>query len=376
MRIENPFLLTSYATPDLFCDREIETKRLQTCFRAGRNVTLIAQRKIGKTGLMQHVFYLMKKDRKTTCIYVDIMKSQNLQDFVNELAKAIVGKLDSKSTALVKKILEVLSSFRPQLSYDVLTGVPDVTLTLQNQKDVMHSLDKIFNYLKEESKKEKVIVAIDEFQQILEYPEKNTEAHLRSFIQHMNNVRFIFSGSKKHMMIKMFSDASRPFYQSTETLSLEKINPDDYKKFIKKLFAKGKMKVSDDDLNYILEWTRNHTYYVQALCNELYESKSKIITRDVIHRGMMRILNNSESVYFSYRNLLTSPQWNLLWAIAKENGVKNLLAQSFLQKHQLTAASSVKTSLKALEEREMIVRDDDGTYQVYDVFFSRWLERL
>ena len=240
----------------------------------------------------------------------------------------------------------------------------------------MNSLEKIFNYLKLQSKKQKVIVAIDEFQQILEYPEKNTEAHLRSFIQHMNNVRFVFAGSRKHMMIKMFTDAGRPFYQSTESMALEKINPEIYKSFIKNLFAKGKMKITDEDIEYVLEWTRNHTYYVQALCNELFETKQKLIKRETINSTMVELLERNEFIYFNYRNLLTSPQWNLLHALAKEDGVKNVLSSSFLQRHQLGAASSVKTSLTALVDREMIVQNDDATYHVYDVFFSRWLERL
>ncbi|MEO8147670.1 MAG: ATP-binding protein [Bacteroidia bacterium] len=376
MEIENPFILTSYESPAYFCDRAAEAKRLQTAFRARRNITLIAQRKIGKTGLIKHVFYQMNRSKQAVCLYVDIMRTQNLEDFVNVLAKAIIGKLDSKPVAVIKKILELLSSFRPQISYDALTSEPDVTLTLSNDKDTVLSLDKIFEYLKEQSRTKMVIVAIDEFQQILEYPEKNVEAHLRTFIQHLTNVKFIFSGSMKHLMIKMFHEANRPFYQSTEWMSLDKIDAGVYLSFIKAHFEKAKRKIREEDIKYMIEWTRNHTYYVQALCSELYETHEKIITRDIIHHAMHELLLKNENIYFSYRNLLTSQQWNLLEALAKEDGVKNILAQSFLRKHKLSATSSVKTTLKALVDREMIVQDDDGTYHVYDVFFSRWLERL
>ena len=376
MEPSNPFPLSAYVSPELFCDREDETARLLTSFRSGVNTTLIAQRKIGKTGLIKHAFHRLSKSKKATCLYVDIMHTQNLQDFVNELAKAIIGKLDSKPAWMMKKIMDVLAFFRPMLSYDSLTGEPNVTLMMAHPGDAMLSLENIFNYLKEQSKNQTVIIALDEFQQILEYPEKNVEARLRGFIQFMSNVRFVFSGSHKHMMIKMFMDSSRPFYQSTDWMTLKKITPEAYKPFIKKQFARGKIKITNEEIEYILVWTRTHTYYVQALCNKLFEAGEKQLTRDIIHKSMYQILENNEAIYYSYRNLLTMPQWNLLKALAKEDGVKNILAQSFLQKHELTAASSVKTSLTALIEKEMIAQDDDGSYHVYDVFFSRWLERM
>ncbi|MBF4213444.1 ATP-binding protein, partial [Pseudomonas donghuensis] len=65
------------------------------------------------------------------------------------------------------------------------------------------TLKEIFDYLG--SSEKRCYIAIDEFQQIAEYPEKGVEALLRSYIQFLPNVNFIFAGSKQHVMQEMFT---------------------------------------------------------------------------------------------------------------------------------------------------------------------------
>ncbi len=373
--IDNPFPVIGYERPEYFCDREKETQTIIRYIENKRNIMLFANRKIGKTGLIQHVFHLLSKKKNTAVIYLDIMATSNLKEFVTAFAGSVIGKLDAKAIQLAQKATKIIALLRPKITYDTLTGEPEISIDIASEKEAIHTLEEVFKYLKEHSRKMKIIIAIDEFQQVLEYPEKNTEALLRSKIQFLPNVSFIFSGSQKHLLMEMFTDSRRPFYQSTDLMELNKISPAIYASFIKTHFKKGDKKISDEDIHYILDWTGMVTFYVQSVCNRLYYRPEKNLSIGLIKEVLFEIIKEREAGFFNYRSLLAHQQWNLLVAMAKENGVKEPSGADFIHKYRLGANSSVRTALKALLEREMIVQED-GKYFVDDVFFARWLERL
>jgi len=215
----------------------------------------------------------------------------------------------------------------------------------------------------------------DEFQQISQYPEKNMEHILRSIIQSYPAIPFVFSGSSKHMLEPMFSAANRPFYQSAELMYLDEIPEIEYQYFILQKFEAGHKKISAESLTKILEWTRLHTFYVQHVCNLIFESDSRIIDDELIKQVFFNILTSFEPLYSGYRKLIPPQQYKLLLALASENGTRQPTAGDFIKKYDLVSASSVTTSLKALSDKEMIIQNR-GCWVVYDVFFSRWLERM
>ncbi len=373
MKVNNPFILTGYVSPVYFCDRREETRKILSAVENNRNLTLFSIRRIGKTGLIEHAFHNLQRQKKYNLIYLDILPTSDLKDFINVFAKAVISGLETKPEQFFNKIGELFSSIRPTVSFDPITGIPNIQFNLETDKEVSQTLEKIFKYIKKQKKR--IVIAIDEFQQIVNYPEKNVEATLRANVQSTNNATFIFSGSHKHILLSMFGKYGRPFYQSTELLHLEKIEYERYKKFIGSKFEKGKKRIKDEHIDRILKITRNHTYYVQFFCNRLYGLPFKSITDEIIGKTLLDILQENESVYINYRNLLTSSQWNLLEAIAKEGSAKKLLSKEFIKTHSLTAASSVQTALAALLNKEMIYKEDNY-YFIYDVFFERWLERI
>ena len=175
------------------------------------------------------------------------------------------------------------------------------------------------------------------------------------------------------MLENMFLSAGRPFYQSSELMYLDQINENEYREFIKDQFIKSGRKITGEAIDGIFEWTRLHTYYVQYVCNLIYESGDPKTDKADLNKVFLRILTDFEPQYISYRNLLPSHQFRLLRAIASENMVKTPTGGKFISDHNLTSPSSVSTSLRALQEKEMIVREN-GKWLVYDIFFSRWLE--
>jgi hypothetical protein len=196
---------------------------------------------------------------------------------------------------------------------------------------------------------------------------------LRTVIQTYPVVPFIFSGSSKHMLENMFMSPGRPFYQSSELIYLDRIRLDDYRIFIKENFNRGQKEIDDVSIDKVFNWTRLHTYYVQYVCNHLYEKTENTIGEEQVNNVFHQIITDYEPQYINYRNLLPPHQFRLLKAIAVQDGVTQPTSGEFVRKNDLTSPSSVSTSLKALAEKEMIV-NDLNRWNVYDVFFSRWLE--
>ena len=203
MNIQNPFIVSGYVSPEYFCDREKETEKIISAISSGRNLTLFSIRRIGKTGLIEHVFHYLKNEKKFKLFYIDILPTQNVQDLINIFANNIVGKFESKPEIFLKRIGDIFSSVRPIITFDAITGTPNVSFDTGNEKEKTKTIEQIFSYLS--IQKKNIVIAIDEFQQITNYPEKNIEAILRTNIQRLRNVNFIFSGSHQHLLTSMFS---------------------------------------------------------------------------------------------------------------------------------------------------------------------------
>lgn len=368
---ENPFPVITYQGPAYFCDRKEETERLLESIRNGRNTTLTALRRMGKTGLIQHVFELMKTKKGVRCFYIDLYPTQNQGDLIRSLARYTLGKLDSNPVKLMRDLANFFTHLRPVIQYDPVSGSPSVEFTLDPSYQPEHSLDQVFTYL--ERSGQQIVLALDEFQQIGEYREKNTEALLRTFVQRSKNIRFIFSGSHGGILEAMFRDQGRPFYQSTDMMRLGPIEHEAYTAFIIEQFSQARRKITPEQCDRILDWCRSHTYYVQVVCNRLFAKGIKQPDDWYIERLLQEILQENQFVYYNYRNLLTLNQWLLLQGIAKEKGAQKVMGSEFVKKYDLGTPSSVQTALQALQDKEMIF-EDEGRWYVYDVFFSRWLE--
>ena len=373
LNMNNPFLIVGYQGPEYFCDREKETEVILSALHNGRNITLVSPRRMGKTGLIKNVFYtLQEKEKNAKCFYLDIFSTQNLREFVALLGREILGKLDSLSQSTLKTLLSFFKSCRPVITMDELSGIPSVSLDIVPSKEE-ETLKEIFDYLRQSGRE--CYLAIDEFQQIMEYPEKGVEGLLRSYIQFLPNVHFIFSGSKKHLMEYIFFSIKRPFYQSTPKLFLDKISKEVYFSFAHSFFEKEGKELPEEIFDKVYTWVDGHTWYVQYLLNRLFALPEKTLSPELLDSLMMEILREEEYTYQTYFQLLTFNQIQLLKAIAKEGIVRKVNAAAFIKKYDLKAVSSVNTSLRILIDKEFILRQPDG-YIVYDRFMSIWLSRI
>jgi hypothetical protein len=371
----NPFLLKGYKSKELFCDREAELKALYANVENGVDTTLISHRRMGKTGLILHLFNYYRRNKNIECVYVDINFAISQADFIRLLSQAILHKFPEK-TSIGKMFMNLLKGFRPVISFDAISGEPQVEISYHSDDEKKNTLQSILQFLNVQ--KPLVVLAIDEFQQINEFPEKNTETMLRSVIQHLHNIRFIFCGSKKTMMTDIFSNAKRPFYASTQFMFLDKIDNKKYAAFIRKLFAKNDKNIDAETINFILNWTKTHTFYTQSLCNMIFAISGRDVNMSVAKEACLELMKRNEPTFFQYKELLSVSQWKYLIAIAKEGTVERLTAKWFLLKYNIGTPTDSRRLKKSLMDKDLIletITKEKNLYQVADLLFSRWLER-
>jgi AAA+ ATPase superfamily predicted ATPase len=369
--MKNPFIISGYAGPEYFCNRENEYKRILEAATNGRNIVLASIRRLGKTGLIKFFHDKLKKENDVVPVYLDLMPTLDLSSFISLFAKSFFEQTSSFSNRTINKIKQWFSNVTPTISIDQFTGQPSLEFKFSGYGEAEKTLEEIFNYIKNDSRK--FNIAIDEFQQIAFYPEKNIEALLRYHIQELNNSTFIFSGSKRHILLEMFSSANKPFFQSCEFMDLKFIDRNAYAGFISEKFSSNGRTISMDNIDYILELTKAHTYFVQFLCNVIFSSGKKIILRKDIDLILNQILINNETIYHSYRNFLTNNQWHVLKAIARNEGVEEPGSAQFQKKYNLPAPSSILLAIKSLIDKELLHEENNRIY-LSDQFFALWLK--
>lgn len=368
--IYNPFITSGYVSSEYFCDREDETRQLIQNIQGHSHTVLISPRRMGKTGLIEHCFNQdVVKDSYHT-FFIDIYPTMNLNDFVFLLGNRICRGLKSKDKQLVEMFVKVVKSIQFTIGFDE-SGMMNGSFGLGDVKDSQKSLEEIFQYLEES--KQPCVVAIDEFQQIEKYPEKNVEALLRTYIQHCNNATFIFAGSQRHVIQNMFASASKPFYNSSSIMSLAPIEKGKYVDFAVRMFAKFGKACAPEWVEALYDTLEGHTWYMQAVLYLAFYMTEKDCSSTIINEALLKRVSDNENVFESMYYGLSERQRQVLKAIAVEGKAKQMQSVAFINKHGLSSASSVQSALRQLMDRDLITTEK-GTYRVDDRFFGFWLK--
>ncbi|MBR5170403.1 MAG: ATP-binding protein [Muribaculaceae bacterium] len=372
IKLANPFVIQGYVSPEYFCDRKEETEMICNHFKNGRNITLVAPRRIGKTGLIKNAFYhIERQDKHAICLYLDIFATKNLQDFTEMFGSVVFNGFARKEKSFLQKTASLLGSLRPVFSNDPYTGMPKMSITVDPSRSQL-TIQQIFDLLA--TSKHHIYIAIDEFQQIANYPEAGTEALLRSHIQFATGVHFIFAGSKHHLMAEMFGSPQRPFFQSTEMMDLNPLDKEVYYEFAHQFFEKNRGSLDKDTFMQLYDSFEGHTWYIQNVLNRLYETRRHVKNMDDVNRAIVQLVDSKSAQYESLAQFLSSNQFNLLKAIASDGIAAEPTGAKFIRQHNMVSASAVQAALKSLVEKEIIYRTKRG-YMIYDRFMSIWLKR-
>ena len=370
---DNPFVTIGYAGKKYFCDRKEETDNVINLLTNGNNVALISPRRMGKSGLIKHCFEDERIRERYLTFYIDIYATSSQEEFIATVGKEIVEQLKPAGVKALETFSSIVKSLQSGISFDV-SGNPSFTLQPGEIRNCRTSISEIFEYLEKADRP--CIVAIDEFQQISEYPEKNTEALLRTYIQNSNNARFIFSGSERHMMSNMFLTSSRPFYQSSSMMGLMPIPKCIYYAFAQEHLSEKSLTMPEDVFQSIYDRFDGVTWYIQKMLNTLYmlSERGRTISYDDVDSALKYILDGFSYNYMDVLSRIPQKQREILVAIANEGKARALTGTKFIRKYSLGSASSVQGAVKGLLKSDFIISENNEWY-VYDYFFGLWLQR-
>ena len=361
-----------YVDKDYFCDREKESEMLVHHIVNGRHVAIMSERRLGKTGLIEHVFANSLPDGYEPFL-IDIYTCKNLREMVYLLASEVFKKIARKQSML-ERLMRMVRSLKTTISYEVVTGFPEISFGLGEIQQPEVTLDEILGYL--ESSDAVCIVAIDEFQKIASFEEENVEALLRTKIQHLKKTQFIFAGSERHLLEGIFSNPARPFYNSVVFMQLLPIEVGVYVKFCQQLFLKYEKSVSPALVERLYECFQGITWYLQLSMNEAFTMAERggCVDEEAYDQILNHLVDSKRFTFEDRYASLTEKQKTVLMAIASEfpNQV-TLTSQNFITRYNLKTSSSVQTAVKGLVEKG-ILSDNHGVRRPTDLLFMLWLK--
>ena len=370
--LSNPFVIGKYVDKDYFCDREKESEMLVHHIVNGRHVAIMSERRLGKTGLIEHVFANSLPDGYEPFL-IDIYTCKNLREMVYLLASEVFKKIARKQSML-ERLMRMVRSLKTTISYEVVTGFPEISFGLGEIQQPEVTLDEILGYL--ESSDAVCIVAIDEFQKIASFEEENVEALLRTKIQHLKKTQFIFAGSERHLQEGIFSNPARPFYNSVVFMQLLPIEVGVYVKFCQQLFLKYEKSVSPALVERLYECFQGITWYLQLSMNEAFTMAERggCVDEEAYDQILNHLVDSKRFTFEDRYASLTEKQKTVLMAIASEfpNQV-TLTSQNFITRYNLKTSSSVQTAVKGLVEKG-ILSDNHGVRRPTDLLFMLWLK--
>ena len=377
--MENPFYITGIVPEPYFCDRGRETAWMVRTLENRAHILLTSPRRMGKTQLIRHVFEQPSIKDTYNTFYTDIYPTTSLHEFVLFLSKEIYSVLVPKGKAALDKFLSGLHSLAGSLGYDPFTNTPRFDIKLGDIHSPELTLEEIFDYL--ENAEKPCLFAIDEFQQIAFYPEKNVEATLRAQIQKMNNCLFIYAGSNRHILENMFNSAAKPFYNSAEQIYLDCIPKDIYTQFAREQFAGAGRNITSGAASLAYDLFEGHTYYVHNVLHNAFAhvDPGKVVYEADIEKTLDDILEEKSHSFASVMNQLNYQQKETLVAIAKEGKASGVTSVAFVKKHALKSPSSVQYAISTLLEKQIITYENPGRtkqYCVADKFLEKWINRL
>lgn len=374
--MENPFSIGVVTGAD-FCNREEERETLLQHIRSMQSVVLCAKRRIGKSSLVSQVLDEIDRD-DIICIYTSFFKISSAQDFITTLATAIARSI-GKGALDARSLKEKVTGLFGRIILGVEVEQDKLMLTARMDKNsrfdylLADLMQGFFSYLEKYNLRSCIV--LDEFQEISDLPDsKNIEGTLRDYMQFRKDVCYLFVGSKRRLLLDMFTDKRRPFYKSAYTYSTKEIAREKFVPYIVEKFSTSGKVCSADTAGMIYDAVEGYTYYVQKLASLAWNMTDGECDGAKVKKAYEALITMEEiSDFTSVWNGLPLGHKAVIKAIAKEPN-SSVYSKDFLLAHGL-ASSSVQKAVKALDKRDLI---EEGTkiktYKVTDPVFAVWLK--
>lgn len=371
--MNKPFIYGTAVGGENFTDRVQETRRLRMDFENGMNAILISPRRMGKTSLVQKVRNEMT-DEKIKVVYMDIYDCRSEYDFLERFASVLIKQTAGKVEMLASTVMEFLTRVVPKVSFSPEPN-SEFSLSLGITPET-HTPDEILNLPERIAEKRgiHIIVCIDEFQQVGEFPDSlNVQKRMRGVWQHHKNASYCMFGSKKHLMMRIFQSKRMPFYKFGDTIFLDKIPDADWVAFIQSRFASKEKSISEDLATRICRTVDGHSSYVQELAWNVFVETEHEVTEDSFQSGLDELLHQNSALFQSRIETLTSFQMNFLRALC--DGIhSDFGSKRIIDTYRLGTKSNITRLKSSLEDKELI-ETSKGATTIADPVFLLWFQR-
>lgn len=369
----NPFKYGSVVTGEYFFDRINEIKKIKNDLKGGNNLILYAPRRYGKTSLITKTLFELENEGFTT-IYLDFFNVISKNKFVELYARTILNKNKSAWKKAIQTFRKFVNNIIPSVTFDE-TGSPSFKFTFQSGTEENKMIEDIINLPeKYANPKNPWIIVFDEFQEINNFNGETFEKQIRSAIQFHKNVSYVFMGSKTHLLLNMFRDKSRAFYNIGKLVKLNKISENDVKHYLIEKFSINNIKLNNILAEYIIQLTENIPYYIQFLASEIWQKVvdgKKEINKNIIDLSTNDILSNHSDYYLEVFDKLSLYQKNVLLALTRSG--KQVLSKDFAENNNLSSTSTTQRAIKRLVNTGIIDKENEQ-YVFSDPFFKRFIQ--
>ncbi|MBK9400040.1 MAG: ATP-binding protein [Bacteroidetes bacterium] len=367
-----PFIFGKLAFGSEFTNRSHELSRLNQNFQGGVNTIIISPRRWGKSSLVKKAAEEAgKKKSNLVFCFLDLYNTRSEEEFYRYLAQEVIKATSSKWEERLSFTRKFISRFIPSVTY---SPEPNNEFSLSlNSKELMKSPDEILNLAENiaAAKKVHLILCIDEFQQIAEFKEtKAFQKKLRAAFQTQRHVTYCLYGSKRTMMMHVFTAVSMPFYKFGDIIFLQKISENDWKKFLVDRFAQTGKKITEQQAVMISSMVENHPYYVQQLAQLSWLRSGKSCSNKIIVEAFESLTLQLSMLFQNLTDSLSPKQVNFLAALGDES--QKFSSRDMLEKYKLGTSANVLKIKHALQQRE-IIDIDGGKIEFLDPVYKNWL---
>lgn len=371
--METPFIFGKIATEKNFTDREVETSNLVQSFTSLINTIIISPRRWGKSSLVNKASKLaMEQDSKLRICHIDLFNVRSEEHFYSLLAQKVIAATSSKWEEAIENAKCFLSHLVPKISIGTdPTNEISIDFDWEMEK---HNIDEVLDLAEKIAQKKglKIVICVDEFQNISEFTDPEYfQKKLRSHWQHHQRVAYCLYGSKRHMMMDVFTDSSKPFYKFGNLMFLNKIETPHLVEFFNNRFADTGKAINEDASKLIAELVDNHPYYAQQLAQQSWLRTKDVCTVEIVQEAHAALVEQLSLLFVTITETLTTQQLNYLKALIA--GEKAISSTEVMHRYKISSTTSISRSKASLVKND-IIDNKAGEISFQDPIYAYWLK--
>lgn len=370
--MEAPFIFGRIATDENFTDREKETEHLVNNFESLINTVIISPRRWGKSSLVHRAADIaMRADKNIRICTIDLFNVKTEEQFYTVLARKLIQGTSSRWEEAVENAKKFFSRLVPKISVGAGPG-SEISIDF-DWEEMKSNPDEILDLSERiaEAKGVKIVVCIDEFQNIAEFEDPLFfQRRLRAHWQRHKKVSYCLYGSKRHMMMEVFTDSSMPFYKFGDIFFLNKIDTEHFIPFITERFSSTGKSITEDASRNIVSLADNHPYYVQQLSQLSWLRTSGQCDVETVVKAHLSLVEQLSLLFSNLMETLTFQQTCYLHALIA--GEKSITSAETMYRYHISSATAASRSLKTLIKKD-ILDSTSGEISFQDPIFEYWL---